>query len=161
MSVNLSVFTKPKWQHSNKTLRNYIQRARLAQSVLSLSYRMDDTGFDLGYVQGLFVPFETFRLDLGPAQPPLQWVPGFFRAGKLPVVKLIIRLHLQLRLRKSASLPPSPNMPSWPVLDLILYHFLLSHLSMVIPFDADNNESLHTGHEHTKTLRLKVICESF
>ena len=67
---------------------------------------------------------------------------GSFHGRKLPGVKLTSHLHLQPRLRKSATLPPSPNMPSLPVLGLPLYHFLSHHLSIVIPFDIHNIESL-------------------
>lgn len=43
---------------------------------------MDDTGINLGYGQGIFVSSKKYRSVLGPAQPPLQSVPGFFPGGK-------------------------------------------------------------------------------
>jgi len=59
------------------------------------------------------------RKALGPAQQPIQWVPGAISLGiTRPRVKLTTHIHLVARSKTSGAIPPLPNMPSWRVLKI-------------------------------------------
>jgi len=56
--------------------------------------------FESSQGQEIFSFSETFRLTLGPTQPPVQWVLG----AKWQSVKVTIRIHLLPRLRMNGAI---------------------------------------------------------
>jgi hypothetical protein len=59
--------------------------------------------------KNISVSSKTSRSDLGPSQPPIQWVPGDISPG----VKLITQPRLVLKSRTGAAPPPLLHKPSW------------------------------------------------
>ena len=62
----------------NKT---YLQRHE-SNIPLHLLTGLDGLGFESRYGQETFPFSKTSRLALGPSQPHLKWVPGYFPGGK-------------------------------------------------------------------------------
>jgi hypothetical protein len=50
-------------------------------SLVALSYRMYDQGFESQEGLGIFPLTTASRLALGPTQPPIQWIPGVLSPG--------------------------------------------------------------------------------
>jgi hypothetical protein len=49
---------------------------------IGIGYGLNGLGFEFRQGQEIFVFSKTSRPSLGPTQPPIQWVPGFFLRGK-------------------------------------------------------------------------------
>jgi len=61
-----------------------------------------------------FLLVTTFRPALGPTQPPIQWLTGFFPWRKSNHgMKLTTPLHLVLELRMHGATVPLPSTSSW------------------------------------------------
>jgi len=75
-----------------------------------LDYRLDIIGFESWEGQGIFLPYKSCRLVLGPTQFPIQWVPWIFPRGKLAVHDVDHLLHI---VPMSGAILPLPHMPSW------------------------------------------------
>lgn len=79
----------------------------MAQSVLSLSYRLDRPGFESRQEGEIDVFCKTFRL--GPTQPPIQGVPqALFPGYRDRSMRRTAHLHLVPNLKMNGALPTLP-----------------------------------------------------
>jgi hypothetical protein len=80
----------------------------------ALGYGLDERGFDSRWGLGVFLFTTASRTALGPAQPPIQWIPGGLSlVVKRPGREADHSSHLVSRSRMRGAIPPLSNTPSW------------------------------------------------
>jgi hypothetical protein len=63
--------------------------------------------------QEIFLLYTASRLALGPAQPPIQWVPWVFPGVKRPGRAADHSPPSSAKVKNTGAIPPLPHTPSW------------------------------------------------
>jgi hypothetical protein len=82
---------------------------------IATGYRVNYRGVGVVVPVGSRIFSTSSRPNLGPTQPPVEWVPGALSPGgkAARVVKLTTHFQLIPRSRKLGSIHPLPHTPSW------------------------------------------------